>query len=71
MVACGKFYKVDSLAVATRISLKYQVLLDDGNRIIIPQGNFKFISKLHQVHPKCDGVIKWRVYSQQRQVSSF
>ncbi len=32
---------VYSLAVATRISHKYQVLLDDGNRIIIPQGNFK------------------------------
>ncbi len=39
--ACVKFYKVDSLAVATRISHNYQVLLDDGNRIIIPQGNFK------------------------------
>ncbi len=37
-----KFYKVDSLAVATRISHNYQVLLDDGNRIMIPQGNFKF-----------------------------
>ena len=36
------FYKVHSLAVATRISNNYQVLLDDGNRIIIPQGNFKF-----------------------------
>ncbi len=36
-----KFYKVDSLAVATRMSHNYQVLLDDGNRIIIPQGNFK------------------------------
>ncbi len=43
-----KFYKVNSLAVATRISHKYQVLLDDGNRIIIPQGNFK-ISILHLV----------------------
>ncbi len=31
-----------SLAVATRISPNYQVLLDDGNRIIFPQGNFKF-----------------------------
>ncbi len=40
MVACGKLYKVDSLAVATRISHNFQVLLDDGNRIIIPQGNF-------------------------------
>ncbi len=39
-----KFYKVDSLTVATRILHNYQVLLDDGNRIIlvIPQGNFKF-----------------------------
>ena len=36
-----KFYKVDSLAGATRISHNYQVLLDDGNRIIIPRGNFK------------------------------
>ena len=27
MVACGKFYKVDSLAVTTRISHNYQVLL--------------------------------------------
>ncbi len=27
MVSCGKFYKVDSLAVATRISHNYQVLL--------------------------------------------
>ncbi len=45
MVACGKFYKVDSLTVATRISHNYQVLLDDGNRIIIPQGNFKKRSK--------------------------
>ncbi len=26
----------------TRISHNYQVLLDDGNRIIIPQGNFNF-----------------------------
>ncbi len=43
MVACGKFYEVDSLAVATRISHNYQVLLDDGNRIIIPQGNFKLL----------------------------
>ncbi len=45
MVACGMFYKVDFLAMATRISHNYQVsevLLDDGNRIIIPQGNFKF-----------------------------
>ncbi len=41
-VAGGKFYEVDSLAVATRISHNYQVLLDDGNRIIIPHGNFKF-----------------------------
>ncbi len=41
-MAYGKFYKVDSLAVATRILHNYQVLLDDGNRIIIPQGNFKF-----------------------------
>ncbi len=41
-VSSCKFYKVDSLAVATRISHNYQVLLDDGNRIIIPQGNFKF-----------------------------
>ena len=45
-MACGKFYKVDSLAVATRISHYYQVLLDDGNRIIIPQGNFKFFFQL-------------------------
>ncbi len=44
MVACGKFYEGDSLAVATRISYNYQVLLDDGNRIIIPQGNFKFLN---------------------------
>ncbi len=44
MLARGKFYKVDSLAMATRISHNYQVLLDNGNtcRIIIPQGNFKF-----------------------------
>ncbi len=27
--------------MATRISHNYQVLLDDGNRIIIPKGNFK------------------------------
>ncbi len=40
-MACGKFCKVDSLAVATRISHNYQVLLDHGNRIIIPQGNSK------------------------------
>ncbi len=37
-----KFYEVDSLAVATRISHNYQVLSDDGNRIIIPLGNYKF-----------------------------
>ncbi len=43
MVACGKFYKFDSLAVATRISYNYQVLLDDGNRIIFSQGNFKIL----------------------------
>ena len=43
-VGSCKFYKVDSLAVATRISHKYQVLLDDGNRIIIPQGNFKILT---------------------------
>ncbi len=41
-VGSCKVYKVDSLSVATRISHNYQVLLDDGNRIIIPQGNFKF-----------------------------
>ncbi len=34
-------YKVYSLAVATRISHNYQALLDDGNRIIISQWNFK------------------------------
>ncbi len=53
---CGfvdvKFYEVDSLAVATRMSHNYQVLLDDGNRIIIPQGNFlncfkRITSNLH------------------------
>ncbi len=46
MVACGKFNKVDSLKVATRMSHNYQVLLDDGNRIIIPQGNFKFYTRV-------------------------
>ncbi len=35
------FYKVNSLAVDKDIALISQVLLDDGNRIIIPQGNFK------------------------------
>ena len=29
----------ESPTVATRISHKYQVLLDDGNRIMIPQGS--------------------------------
>ncbi len=43
-VACEKFYEVDSLAAATRISHNYQVLLDDGNRIIIPRGNFKIFT---------------------------
>ncbi len=38
-----KFYKVYSLAVVTIISHNYQVLLDDANRIIIPQGNLKNI----------------------------
>ncbi len=43
MMACGKF-KVDCLAVATRmLHNNYQVLLDDGNRIIIPRGNCKFV----------------------------
>ncbi len=28
-------------AVAARISHKYQVLMDDGNRIVVPLGNFK------------------------------
>ncbi len=37
---CGMFYKVDSLAVDKDIALISQVLLYDGNRIIIPQGNF-------------------------------
>ncbi len=30
-------------AVAIRILHNYQVLLDDGNRIIIPQGYFKIL----------------------------
>ncbi len=41
MVAFEKFYKVNSLAVPTSMSHNYQLLLDDGNRSIIPQGNFK------------------------------
>ncbi len=43
-VACGKLYEVDSLAVATRILHIYQVLLDYGNRSIIPLGTFKGFS---------------------------
>ena len=39
-ISSCKFYKVDSLAVVTRISHNYQVLLDDGNTIIIPRGYF-------------------------------
>ncbi len=42
-VGCGMFYKVNSLAVDKDIALISQVLLDDGNKIIIPQGNFKFL----------------------------
>ena len=37
------FYKVDFLAVDKGIALISQVLLDDGNRIIIPQGNFNVL----------------------------
>ncbi len=40
--------EVDSLAMATRISHKYQVLLDDGNRIIIPHRNVKILHKINQ-----------------------
>ncbi len=43
---CQRIYFVvlqsRSLVVTTRISHNYQVLSDDGNRIIIPHGNFKF-----------------------------
>ena len=38
MVAFRKFYKVNSLTMATRISYNYQVLLNEGNRIVILQG---------------------------------
>ncbi len=52
------FYKVDSLAVATRISHNYQVLLDDGNRIVIPQGNFKFFLQKFCIHPHyCSNIV--------------
>ena len=46
MVALRKFYKVNSLAMATRISYNYQVLLNEGNRIVIPQGVLIFFSCL-------------------------
>ncbi len=49
-VASGKFYEVYSLAVSTRISHNYQVLLDNGNRIIIPQGNFKVLIRGLEVY---------------------
>ncbi len=39
-------FLADTLAVATRISHSYQVLLHD-DRIIIPQGNFKFSLQHH------------------------
>ena len=45
-VARGMFYKVDFLAVDKDIAIISEVLLDDGNRIIIPHGNFKVCMKL-------------------------
>ncbi len=44
MMACRMFYKVYSLAVDKDVTIISQVLLDDGNRIIIPGGNFQFLS---------------------------
>ncbi len=41
-------YKVDSLAVDKDITLISRVLLDDGNRIVIPQGNLNFSANLHK-----------------------
>ena len=40
------FYNVDSLAVDKDIALVSQVLLDDGNRIIVLQRNFKVSHQL-------------------------
>ncbi len=40
-----KFYKVDSLAVATRLFQKYQGLFFDGIRILTPQGYLKYLSR--------------------------
>ncbi len=43
------FYKDDCLAVDKDIALISRVLLDDGNRIIIPQQNFKFLQGVSRV----------------------
>ena len=47
----GWWKVVDSLAVATRIWHNYQVLSDDGNRIRIPQGNYKLCGTVYVTLP--------------------
>ncbi len=41
------------------MSPKYHVLLDDGNRIIIPQGNFKILFNLYLYHSGHEKVKKF------------
>ncbi len=52
---CHHFQRIGSVELSTShraksglndfLLLNYQMLLDDGNRIIIPQGNFKYLRK--------------------------